>query len=165
MAREYSPADVKLTFAGIQNLKGWNSITISRTSENYSQNVSADGTPAYTRIADKTGTMEISVQQVNTEFHLAMAALQQIIDKSEEEVTVEANLIERYGGNTSVVTGVRLNMMAAQNFEADQADRTYSFLIERVDYIPTPEGLSQEAREVFNAKSFADTIKLNAGIV
>lgn len=165
MAREYSPADVKLNFAGIENLRGWSSISIERTSDNYSQTVSADGVPSYTRIADKTGTMEISVKQTNTEFHLAMAALQQVIDAYPETIVAfSANLIERNGGNTSIITGVRLQKMASQSFETEEADRSYSFMIEDVQYVPTPEGLDGAAREIANAKSFADTIKKDIGL-
>ena len=162
----YSPKDVKLTFAGIQNVKGWATITIDQTSDNYSQNTSADGVQGYTQSADHSGTMEISVQQTNTEFHLAMAALMQVIRNNEgDDITVSANLIERKGGNTSIITGIRLNRMASQSFANEMEDRTYSFLIEDLQYVPTPEGLSTQAREVANAKSFADTIKLDAGLI
>ena len=165
MSNQYSPADVKLSLAGIQNLRGWNNISITRTTENYSQQSGADGTVSVTASADKTGTMEISVQQTNTEFHLAMAALQQLIDQyPEETITFSVNCIERNGGNTAILSGVRLNMMAGQNFAAEQEDRTYPFLVERIDYVPTPEGLVDSAREVATVKSFIDTIKLDVGI-
>ena len=155
----YSPKDVKLTFAGIQNVRGWATITIDQTSDNYSQNTSADGVQGYTQSADHSGTMEISVQQTNTEFHLAMAALMQVIRSNEgSDVTVSATLIERNGGNTGVITGIRLNRMAPQSFANEMEDRTYSFLIEDLQFIPTPAGLATQAREITNAKAFRDII-------
>lgn len=165
MSNEYSPADVYLTFAGITTLRGWTSIKVDRNTENYSQTVSADGRPSYTLSADKTGIMEVSVKQTNTEFHLAMAALQQVIDSfPEAAIAFTANLIERNGGNTTIISGVRLNKMASQDFETEEGERTYTFLIEDVKYVPTPEGLSSASRAIASATSFADTIMSALGI-
>lgn len=162
---QYSPEKVNLTFAGIQSLTGWESINVMRDSDNFEKNVAADGTVSYTKIADKSGTMEITTQQQASEFSLAMSAFQSLIDANpEEEITVDCSLIDPNGGNVTVISGVRLNKMADQNFETTAGSRTYTFFIDRVDYVPVPEGFDEGSEVVANANAFLQTIASNAGL-
>jgi hypothetical protein len=165
MAKIYSPEDVKLTFAGIEELSGWKSISITRNNDNFSPNPSADGVQAYTKIADKSGMMTISVPHTATKFHTAMAAYQALIDANpSKDVTVDASLIDPAGGNCTILDGIRLNKMADPSYEAEMTDSEYTFLIDNVYYAPVPEGYDETASEISNAYTFASTIAANAGL-
>jgi hypothetical protein len=162
---QYSPKDVNLTFGGIFKLSGWTSINITRDSDNYAIQKGADGVNGYTALADKSGMLEVVVNQTNTEFHLAMAAVQKLINKfPRTELLVDVVLSDPAGGVVCYLQKVRLQKMADQSLAAEAGDRTYSFLVDYIDDTPTPYKLTQAVREVANIKSFAETIAANAGV-
>lgn len=144
MATVYSPKDVKIAFAGIQNISGWVSLTVDRTSDNSTVTTGADGVPAYTALADKTGTLEIEVQQTNNEVNLALAAMDEAIKSGNNLLFFDVTIMDRSGG---VLIGslkdCHLQKMAPQGLGAEAGTRTHMIHVGEVEYVSRPEGFSQ----------------------
>jgi len=152
MAKVYSSERVKLTLAGQLVLTGWDTISISRNAENKALQVAADGIVAKSTNADRTGSMTIAVQQQNNDFAFQMAAIQNVIDANpDKEIDLSLTLTDPSGGNNTVLEGVELQKMPDQNFGGEAESREYMFSINKVSYVPAPEGFDKANKAVSTA--------------
>lgn len=159
MAKVYSAEGVKLTIAGQVILTGWDSISFERNNDNKSLQVSADGVVGKSTIADRTGVMTITAQQQNNEFAFQMAAIQNIIDSfPNEEIDLSLSVTDPSGGNNAVLAGVELQKMPAQSFGAEAESREYNYSINKITYVPVPEGLSAASRAASTALELREQI-------
>lgn len=158
MAKTYSPKDVKITVGGFQDVTGWTSITVDRNSDNSSTIISADGVPAHTVIADETGTLEIELQQHNSEFNLAIAALDLNAKTTNDLLFFDVTITDRSGSALVNLKDVHLRKMAAQALAAEAGTRTHMFHVDYVQYLPTPEGFQDTADDVVNAQNFVSFV-------
>ena len=136
----YSPKDVDISFGGAINIDGWDSITLTRNSENTAKNISADGRLGLTYSADVTGAFDIEVQQQNSSANTFFAALQQLQDAARKPIFYDVTVTDKSGGVLAYLKGAFLDMPANQDLSAEAGSRTWMFYVENVQFLPNPSG-------------------------
>tara|TARA_R110000782_G_scaffold75562_8_gene150821 strand:- start:22614 stop:23114 length:501 start_codon:yes stop_codon:yes gene_type:complete len=155
----YSPKDVDISFGGAINVDGWDSISISRNSENTSKNISADGRLGLTYSADLTGSFEIEVQQQNSAVNTFCSGIQQLQDIAGKPYFYDITISDKSGGVLTWLKGAFLDMPANQDLSSEAGSRTWMFYVENVQYSPDPLGTL--STEVANALAAVNTIASN----
>ena len=155
----YSPKDVDISFGGAINVDGWDSITISRNSENTSKNISADGRLGLTYSADVTGAFDIEVQQQNSAVNAFCSGIQQAQDIAGKPLFYDITISDKSGGVLTYLKGAFLDMPANQDLGAEASGRTWMFYVENVQYTPDP--LGSGSVDVANALAAVNTIASN----
>lgn len=140
MAQVYSPKDVDISFGGAISIDGWDSVSVSRNSENTSKNISADGRLGLTYSADATGTFDIEVQQQNSVANSFFAELQKQQDKAQYPLFYNITISDKSGGVLTELSGAFLDMPADQSLASEAAGRTWMFYVENMGYTPTASG-------------------------
>ena len=135
----YSPKDVDIAIAGA-NIDGWDSITISRNTENTSKNISADGTLGLTYSADVTGSFELEVQQQNSPVNAFFSAIQLGQDDQRKPLFFDLAITDKSGGAFANLKGVFLDMPANQDLATEAGSRTWMFYVSNLNYVPSPPG-------------------------
>tara|TARA_R110000850_G_scaffold107166_1_gene218574 strand:- start:152 stop:694 length:543 start_codon:yes stop_codon:yes gene_type:complete len=153
----YSPKDIDISFGGQLTIDGWDSITISRNSENTSKNISADGRLGLTYSADATGSFEIEVQQQNSVANKFFAEVQGSQDRARKPLFYNITISDKSGGVLTFLNGAFLDMPANQDLTAEATSRTWMFYVTSVEYVATISG--EETPAVTKAKSAVDGIK------
>lgn len=156
----YSPKDVDITIGGAINVDGWDTLTLSRNTENTGKNISADGVLGLTYSADVTGSAEIEVQQQNSAVNAFCAALQQAQDAQRIPLFFDITISDKSGGVLAYLKNAFLDMPANQDLGTEAGSRNWMFYIENLQYVPDPSGFNA-TKEIADAKSFVDTIKNN----
>lgn len=162
MTKTYSPKDVDISFGGVINIDGWDSLTLGRNADNTAYNQSADGRTAYTKIADVTGTMELEVQQQNSPVNAYMAALQQAQDASDDLIFIDVTISDKSGGVLAYVKRCHLQKSANQDLASEAGSRTWMFFVENLQYVPNPSGFEGATEAIANAVAAVETLKNNA---
>ena len=157
----YSPKDVDISFGGAINIDGWDSITLTRNSENTAKNISADGRLGLTYSADVTGAFDIEVQQQNSSANTFFAALQQAQDAARKPLFYNITISDKSGGVLANLKGAFLDMPASQDLSAEAGSRTWMFYVEDVQYLPDPSGFEGATEAIANAAAAVNTIKGN----
>tara|TARA_R110002153_G_scaffold53726_2_gene149567 strand:+ start:12147 stop:12644 length:498 start_codon:yes stop_codon:yes gene_type:complete len=161
MSRTYSPKDVDISFGGAINVDGWISITIGRNTDNTSNQQSADGITAYTKIADKTGTFEIEVQQQNSPVNAFMSALQQSQDAIEDLIFMDITVSDKSGGVLAYAKQAHLQKSSNQDLAAEAGSRNWMFFVENLQYLPNPSGFESSVKAVADANAAVGTLLSN----
>lgn len=157
--RTYSPKDVDIAIAGY-NIDGWDSITIARNVENTGKNISADGVLGLTKVADKTGTFELEVQQQNSGVNAFFAAVQSADDLREDVARFDITVTDKSGGVLVVLKKAFLDMPANQDLGTEAIGRTWMLYVEQVIYVSNPNG-DDAPQEVADAIAAASTVLNN----
>lgn len=155
----YSPKDVDISFGGAINVDGWDSITITRNSENTSKNISADGRLGLTYSADVTGSFDIEVQQQNSAVNSFCSGIQQAQDLARKPLFYDITISDKSGGVLTYLKGAFLDMPANQDLAVEASSRTWMFYVENVQYLPDPLGTG--STDVANAIAAVGTISGN----
>jgi hypothetical protein len=157
----YSPKDVDISFGGQVNIDGWDSITLSRNSENTAKNISADGRLGLTYSADMTGAFDIEVQQQNSAANTFFAELQRSQDQAQKPVFYNITITDKSGGMLAELQGAFLDMPSSQDLSAEAGSRTWMFYVERIAYLSDPSGYETTANSgsVSNAKEAVEGLK------
>ena len=157
----YSPKDVDISFGGGADLTGWKSFSAARNSDNSSVDISADGYPAYTKIADLTGTMEVEVQQTNSQTNSFFSALQLAQDNTSTILFYDVTVVDKSGGFTVYLKDVHLSKPADQDLTQEMGSRTWMFFVGNMQYVPTPSGLENPTAAIAQGIAGVETIKNN----
>lgn len=157
----YSPKDVDISFGGALNIDGWDTISLSRNTENTGKNIAADGTLGLTYSADVTGSFEIEVQQQNSAVNTYCAALQQAQDIALSPYFFDITISDKSGGVLAYLKNAFLDMPANQDLAAEAGSRTWTFYVENLQYLPDPSGFEGATKAIADAKAAVDTIMGN----
>lgn len=157
----YSPKDVDISFGGAINVDGWDSVSLSRNTENTTKNISADGILGLTYSADVTGAFEIEVQQQNSAVNTYCAALQQAQDLQLSPLFFDITISDKSGGVLAYLKNSFLDMPANQDLAIEAGSRTWMFYVENIQYLPDPSGFEGATKEIADAKAAVDTILNN----
>lgn len=155
----YSPKDVDISIAGF-NIDGWDSITISRNSENTGKNISADGRLGLTKSADQTGACDLEVQQQNSPVNAFFAAIQTAQDRLADVTRFDITVSDKSGGVLCYLNQAFLDMPANQDLSAEAGSRTWMMYVTKVIYVPAPNG-TDTPQDVLEAIAAANTIISN----
>lgn len=157
----YSPKDVAITFAGAATVSGWISASVSRNSENSTGQSSADGVRTHTISADRSGTFEIELNQTNsTNFYLSAVQAAQDLDNTLYFMNI--TVTDKSGGFLIELKHCHLTSPAQPTLGADETSRTWTFAVDKVNYLPTPSGISSTIKAVTDANSAVETLKANS---
>lgn len=138
-SKVYSPKDVNISIFG-QNIAGWDSVTITRNSENASTVISADGVAKQTYSADSTGTFDIEVQQTNSPVNSFMSAVQAAQDQQQDLLYMPITIEDKSGGVFVKMSEAFLNMPANMDLTTEMTSRTWMLYVNNMQYLPNPSG-------------------------
>lgn len=161
MANVYSPKDVDISFGGAINVDGWDTVTITRNTENTTVVPSADGRQGYTYSADRSGSFEIEVQQQNSAVNMYCAALQQAQDLQNLPLFFDITVSDKSGGVLCYLKACHLSSPADQNLAIEAGSRTWMFFVENVQFVPNAPGVEGQVSGVADAVAAVNTIMSN----
>jgi len=141
MYEVYSPADVDVSVGGF-NIDGWDTITISRSVDNTTRNIGADGPVGITYTADQTGMCEIEVMQQNGPVNRMCAAWQQAQELNRNVVYADIVVTDKSGGVLTYMKNCYLDSPAEQALSSEAGSRTWGFFVTKLQYVPDTEGNS-----------------------
>lgn len=141
MLPSYSPKDVKVSFNGIA-ITGFapdSAIRLRRNSPIIKNTVGMAGDLSITRIADRTGEIEIELMQT-AESNLDLSALAHSIELG-GPIPVGAMLVQDPSGSV-LATALNAYLMMHPDIElgADQNSKVWTFGCEILEYSATPPG-------------------------
>lgn len=156
----YSPADVDISVGGV-NIDGWDSITVTKSVENTSKNISADGKVGLTWSADPTGSVEIEVQQQAAGVNRYFIALQAGQSVLKQPYYLNITISDKSGGVLCKLTDCFLDMPADQAVAAEAGSRTWNFFVTDLSYVPDigVEGLGDAISAISSAASVFSSVK------
>lgn len=141
MLPAYSPKDVNVSFNGIA-ITGFapdSFIRLSRNSELLGETVGAAGELSLTKIADRTGAIEIELMQT-AETNLLLSALA-LATENGGPITVGTLMIQDPSGSVlAVALNAYLKAFPDVELGADQNTKTWMFGCETLEYTSTPPG-------------------------
>lgn len=147
---DFIPESTSINWGGI-NFTGFAEdtfITASRNSANTSSSVGADGSVGLTKIADKTGTIEVTLMQTSST-HRYLSAIQAAQDIDDAQlVRANMSIIDPSGGFICIAKGVHIMQAPEVSLGSDQNPKTWTFFAERLMYVEAPQGFAQTAGEV-----------------
>ena len=142
MLSAYSPKDVSVSFNGIA-ITGFapdSFIRAKRNSDVLKETVGAAGELSLTKIADKTGEIEIELLQTS-ESNLALAALLLAQEFGGGLIPVgEIIILDESGSIPVLAHNAYLKMAPEMDLGADQNSRTWTFGCEELVYTAAPSG-------------------------
>lgn len=157
----YSPKEVDISFGGAINVDGWDSVSISRNTENTAKNISADGKLGLTYSADVTGSFEIEVQQQNSAVNTFCAYLQLQQDSLGKPLFFDITIADKSGSSLVYLSNAFLDMPSNMDLATEAGSRTWTFYVETVRYLPNPSGFESETKAISDAISSVNTILNN----
>ncbi len=158
MDKSYSALDTDVSFGSI-DISGWDNISVSRNEANTTRNTSADGRHGITMSADRSGMVELEVQQQNSPVNRAMAALQAEQDLSNDLVRFDITIKERSGGVLVYMSNCYLDSPASQDLSKEAGSRTWTFFVDTMIFAPDVTGDAGNAAT--EALAFVNTLKNN----
>ena len=152
----YSPADVDISVGGV-NIDGWDSVTITKATENTTKNIAADGPVGLTWTANQTGSFELEVIQQNSPVNSYCAALQRAQQLRKAPVYADVVVSDKSGGVLVRMKNCFLDMPADQSLATEASSRTWVFFVTRLEYDPNIGDVAIAAE----AEAFVNTILNN----
>ncbi len=151
-SKVYSPKQVKINFVGIvDNVTGWESINIDRIEDNSTPHTSSDGKTTYSKSSDFTGSLGIEVQQVGSEMNLALAAVNAAQDTADDLFFFDVVITDKSNSVVCNMINCHLQKYAPQDIGKEATTRTHTLHIEKLQYVPVPEGSSATTDAAINA--------------
>lgn len=160
--REYSPQEVIVQWIGTSNgaafkytFEGFGDgtfVTTTRNSSNSEMNVGAQGDSLRVHSADKTGTCEMTLMQTS-ESNIILTAAQNLGDRQGLHVEGDIIISDRSGGALVRCLGAQIMDPATPEFSDGNSNRTWTFNCNKVEYLDTPEGLTQTAQQAARVDS------------
>lgn len=142
----YSPKDVNVSFNGIA-FSGFapdSFIRIRRNSEVVLETVGSAGDLALTKVADKTGEIEIEFMQTS-ESNIALSALLFATEFGGDVIPVgEIVITDPSGSNLTLAHNAYIKMTPDIDLGADQNSRVWTFGCEELVFTSTPAGFSPD---------------------
>lgn len=143
MLVSYSPKDVNISFFGIA-IEGFapdSFIRARRNSDILNETVGASGELSLTRVADKTGEIEIELMQT-AESNLLLSGLMYAMEFDGGVIPVGELMIQDPSGSALVIaSNAYVKSMPEVELGAEQSSRTWTFGCENMWYTSTPSGL------------------------
>jgi hypothetical protein len=147
---DFIPESTAINWAGI-DMTGFapdTYITVSRNSPNSNSSVGADGSVGLTKVADKTGTVEVTLMQTSAT-HRYLSAVQAAQDVDDANlVRGNMSIIDPSGGFICIAQGVHIMQPPEVSLGSDQNPKTWTFFAERLIYTDVPQGFAQSAGEL-----------------
>lgn len=142
MLNSYSPKDVNVSFNGIA-ITGFapdSFIRVKRNTDVLSEVVGAAGELSLTKIADKTGEIEIELMQTSPS-NLALSALLFGTEWDDAPIPVgEIIIVDPSGSNFTLAHNAYIKMAPDIDLGAEQTSRVWTFGCESLKYVPVPAG-------------------------
>lgn len=152
MLAAYSPKDVNISFSGIA-ITGFapdSFIRLSRNSDMLGETVGAAGELSLTKIADRTGSIEIELMQT-AESNLLLSTLA-LATENGGPITVGTLMIQDPSGSVmAVALNAYLKAYPDVELGADQNTKTWMFGCEDLEYSSTPPGTEAGINRGFTA--------------
>lgn len=144
MLPSYSPKDVSISFNGIA-ITGFapdTFVTLRRNSDLIGETVGAAGELALTKIADRTGEVEITLMQTASS-NLALSALA-LATENGGAITTGVLMIQDPSGSV-LATALNAYLKSFPEIElgADQNSKTWTFGCEILEYTAVPPGFAE----------------------
>lgn len=141
MLPSYSPKDVKISFNGIA-ITGYapdSFVRLRRNSDILGETVGAAGELSLTKIADRTGEVEIELMQTS-ESNLLLSGIA-LLTENGGPITVGVLMIQDPSGSV-LATALNAYIKSHPEVElgADQNSKTWTFGCEILEYSSTPAG-------------------------
>lgn len=147
--RDYSPNSVAMSWGNI-NFVGFAEdtfVTVSRNSPNTSMSVGADGSVGLTKMADRTGTIEITLMQTS-ETHRYLGGIQNLQDFGERLFRANMTITDPSGGFICKALNVHLMEPPEVSLGSDQNEKTWTFYAEQLIFTDAPAGFTRVAGEI-----------------
>ena len=142
MLNSYSPKDVSVSFNGIA-ITGFapdSFIRLRRNSEVITETVGAAGELSLTKVADKTGEIEIELLQTS-ESNISLSALLLATEFGGGLIPVgEIIILDESGSNTTLAHNAYIKAAPEIELGAEQNSRTWKFGCEELVYTNVPSG-------------------------
>lgn len=143
MLPSYSPKDVSISFDGVA-ITGFapdTFVSLRRNSDLLGETVGAAGELALTKIADRTGEIEITLMQTASS-NLALSALA-LATENGGSITTGVLMIQDPSGSV-LATALNAYVKSFPEVElgADQNSKTWTFGCEVLEYSATPPGFA-----------------------
>lgn len=146
MLNTYSPKDVSASYNGIA-ITGFapdSFIRVRRNSDVVAETVGGAGEVALTKIADKTGEIEIELLQTS-ETNLAFSALLHATEFLGALIPVgELIILDESGSNTTLAHNAYIKAGPEIDLGAEQTSRVWKFGCEELVYTSLPSGFSPD---------------------
>lgn len=146
MLNSYSPKDVNVSFSGIA-ISGFapdSFIRIRRNSDILNETVGSQGELSLTKIADKTGEIEIELLQTS-ESNILLSGILLGFEFGTASIPVGELIIqEPSGSNFTIAHNAYIKMAPEIELGADQNSRVWTFGCEELVYTSAPAGFSPE---------------------
>lgn len=146
MLNSYSPKDVSVSFNGIA-ITGFapdSFIRIRRNSDSLNETVGSQGELSLTKIADKTGEIELELLQTS-ESNITLSALLFGTEFGGELIPVgEIVIQDPSGSNFTVAHNAYIKNPPEIELGAEQNSRTWTFGCEELVYTALPAGYSPD---------------------
>lgn len=158
--KTFVPANVNISWGGII-LEGFSTdsfVTVSRSSDNTTVQVGAAGDVGITKIADRTGTVEITLMQ-NSVTHRILSAIQTAQDVGDELYRANMTITDPSGSMICKIFNAHIQTPPEVTLGADQNEKTWTFFAERVIYTEAPDGVTPTASEISIINDAISTIK------
>lgn len=147
---DFIPESTSINWGGI-NFTGFAEdtfITVNRNSANTNSSVGADGSVGLTKIADKTGTIEVTLMQTSST-HRYLSAVQAAQDVEDAQlVRANMSITDPSGGFICIAQGVHIMQAPEVALGSDQNPKSWTFFAERLIYTDAPRGFAQTAGEI-----------------
>lgn len=156
----FSPAQVGINWGGIPftGFAADTFITVSRNSPNSNTEVGADGSVGHTVVADKTGTIEVTLMQTSVT-HRYLSAIQLAQDSSGDLYRANMTVVDPSGGFICKAIGVHIQEPPEVSLGGDQNEKTWTLFADRLLYTDAPAGFAKPAGEVSKIDDFLSGIQ------
>lgn len=147
--RTYSPERVKVVIAqgAGYNVVGFAEgtfIEASRNSENTTTSAGAAGDIGITKIADKSGTLTMTLMQTSPS-NQVLSAIQNAQDMADDILRFDIGVMDPSGGFLMVCKSCHLQIPASVSLSSDQEDKEWTFFVEELLYSDVPVGTTNSS--------------------
>lgn len=155
---DFVPEDVAISWGGVA-ITGYapdTFITVRRNATNTITSVGADGSVGITKVADKTGEIEITLMQ-NSSAHEWLAGTQALQDNGSLQ---RANFTVADASGGAFIRAINVHIMEAPEITlgADQNTKTWKFFAERLTYTEFPEGVAENSARTARVADAIDAV-------
>lgn len=159
--KTWSPAKVNMNWGGELPIKGvadGTFVTAVRNSNNTTIKVGAQGDVLPTMIADKTGTITVTLLQTS-ETNRILSGIQALQDESGELYRADFTIADGSGGMLCYAEACHIMTTPENALGAEDNNKVWVFFSENLRYLPIPKGFEQSAGELARANSSLSALK------
>lgn len=165
--KTYSPSRVSVSIAGA-NLTGFGDgtmITSTRNNPNTNITEGVQGDQAITKIASRSGTLEITLLQ-NSESNRMLSRIQLTQDLvTSDIIRFDITVQDPSGGYLNQNLRCHISQAPGMNLADDNENRTWTFHVEEMLFTDVPDGFTEDADSTARITSAINTILSNNNVI